>query len=131
MSWLFATPCTAVCQTSLALTISQFAQVHVHWTWMLVNRLIICHHLLLCLQCIPASGSFPMSQNSFAALKNMLDLFNLFPSIVLIVNTSLFIVSLVLSFQKVILWSMWTFIMVSFFHKEILIWNSSMSFIPS
>ena len=34
----------------------------------------------------------------------MLDLFNLFPSLVLMVNTRLFIVSLVLSFQKVILW---------------------------
>ena len=29
--WLFGTPWTAACQTSLSLTIFQFAQVHIHW----------------------------------------------------------------------------------------------------
>ena len=29
---------------------------------MLSNHLILCHPLLLCLQSLPASGSFPMSQ---------------------------------------------------------------------
>ena len=28
--WLLVTPCTAACQASLSLTISQFAQIHVH-----------------------------------------------------------------------------------------------------
>ena len=61
--WLFATPWTAACQTSLSITNSQsllkFMSIKLVMSY---NHLILCHPLLLCLQSFPASGSFPMSQ---------------------------------------------------------------------
>ena len=60
---LFATPLTASCQASLSITNSQsLPQTHVHW----VGDAIQPSHPVVpfssCLQCFPASGSFPMSQ---------------------------------------------------------------------
>ena len=49
------TPWTAAHQDSLSLTISQFAQVHVHWITFFVT------FLSFCLQSSPASGYFPVS----------------------------------------------------------------------
>ena len=57
-----AIPRTVACQTSLSFTFSQsllkFMSIE---SVMLANHLILCCPLLLCLQCFPVSGSFPMS----------------------------------------------------------------------
>ena len=62
MSDSFATPWTAACQASLSITISQrlFKLMSIE-SVMPSNHLILCHPLLLCLQSLPASGSFPMN----------------------------------------------------------------------
>ena len=61
--WLFATPWTAACQTSLSVTS--------YWSLLKLmsiesvmpsNNLILCRPLLCLLQSFPAWGSFPMSQ---------------------------------------------------------------------
>ena len=61
--WLFVTPWTAACQTSLSITNSRslFKLMSIK-SVMPSSHLILCHPLLLCLQSFPASGSFPMSQ---------------------------------------------------------------------
>ena len=61
--WLFATPWTAACQSSLSFTISpsllKFRSVQL---MMPSNRLILCCPILLLPSILPASRSFPMSQ---------------------------------------------------------------------
>ena len=60
--WLFVTPWTAACQVPLPFTISWSLIKFVSTgSVMLSNRLILCCSLLLLLQSLPASGSFPMS----------------------------------------------------------------------
>ena len=60
--WLFVTPWTAACQTSLSFNISQsllkFISIE---AVMLSNHLILCHLLLLLPYSFPASRSFPVS----------------------------------------------------------------------
>ena len=60
---LFATPWTSVCQDSLSITDSQsllkFMSIE---SVMPANHIILGHPLLLRLQSLPASGSFPVSQ---------------------------------------------------------------------
>ena len=61
--WLFATPCTAACQSSLSFTISQsLLKVTSIELVMPSNHLIFCRLLLSCPQSFPKSRSFPMSQ---------------------------------------------------------------------
>ena len=61
--WLFATPLTAACQTSLSITNSWSLLKH-----MPIESVMPSNHLILCwpfsshLQSFPASESFPMSQ---------------------------------------------------------------------
>ena len=59
---LFATSWSTACQAPLSFTVSwsllRFMSTE---SVMLSNHLILCHPLLLCLQCFPASESFPMS----------------------------------------------------------------------
>ena len=60
---LFETPWTAACQASLSITNSQsLLKLMSIESVMPSNHLILCFPLLLCLQSVPASGSFPMSQ---------------------------------------------------------------------
>ena len=60
---LFVTPWTAAWQASLSFTISQsFLKLISIELVMLSNHLILYCPFLLCLQSLPASGSFPMSQ---------------------------------------------------------------------
>ena len=60
---LFATPWIAACQASLSITNSRsllkFMPIE---SVMPSSHLILCRPLLLCLQSLPESGSFPMSQ---------------------------------------------------------------------
>ena len=53
--WLFSAPWTAACQTSLSLTNSEFAQVHVRW----VELVISSNHLILCRPFLLLSSIFP------------------------------------------------------------------------
>ena len=61
--WHFATPWTAAHQAPMFSTISRsllkFLSVK---STMFSNHLILCCHLLLCLQSFPPSGSFPLSR---------------------------------------------------------------------
>ena len=60
--WLFATPWTAACQTSLSFTISQsLLKLMFVESVMPSNHLILCRPLS-CSQSFPPSGSFPTSQ---------------------------------------------------------------------
>ena len=65
--WLFVTPWTVACQASLSITNSQSLL-----NLMFIESVIPSKHLIFvvpfsfCLQSVPASGSFPMSQ-SFAS----------------------------------------------------------------
>ena len=58
-----STQWTAACWASLSITnfwsLFKFMSIE---SVMPSNHLILCHPLLLLLQCFPASGSFPMSQ---------------------------------------------------------------------
>ena len=59
---LFATPWTAACQAPLSFTISwSLLRLKSIESVMLSNHLILCYPLLLCLQSLSASGSFPIS----------------------------------------------------------------------
>jgi len=59
---LFATPWTAACQAPMSFTISwSLLRLKSIESVMLSNHLILCYPLLLCLQSLSASGSFPMS----------------------------------------------------------------------
>ena len=61
--WLFVTLWTAACQASLSITNSQnLLKLMSIASVMLCNDHILCRPLLLCLQSLPASGSFLMSQ---------------------------------------------------------------------
>ena len=61
--WLFATPWTAACQSSLSFTISlSLLKLRSVQLMMPSNRLILCCPILLLPSILPASGSFPMSQ---------------------------------------------------------------------
>ena len=55
--WLFVTPWTAACQASLSITNSQSLL-----RLMFIESMMPSNHLILCLQSLPVSGSFPMSQ---------------------------------------------------------------------
>ena len=57
--WLFATPWTAACQTSLSSTISQ--QTHVHWVSDAIQQSDLLSPLSFCLQSFAAWESFPMN----------------------------------------------------------------------
>ena len=61
--WLFVTPWSSACLTSLSSTISwillKFKSIELV---MLANHLILCHPVSFYLQSFPASGSFPMSR---------------------------------------------------------------------
>ena len=59
--WLFATPWTTAHQASLSFTVSQFAQIHVHWVAEISNTSSSATPFSFCLQSFPASGSFPVS----------------------------------------------------------------------
>ena len=60
---LFATPWIAACQASLSITNSQSSlRLTSIESVMPSSHLILCHPLLLLLQSLPASESFPMSQ---------------------------------------------------------------------
>ena len=60
---LFATPWTAACQASLSITSSQsLLKLMSIELVMPSNHLILCRPFSPCLQCFPASGSFPVSQ---------------------------------------------------------------------
>ena len=60
---LFATPWTEAHQASLSFTISRnLLKLMSIELMMSSNYLILCHPLFSCLQSLPASGSFPMSQ---------------------------------------------------------------------
>ena len=57
------TPWTVALQASLSSTISQSLLTFVSiYSVMLSNHLILCLYFSFCLQSLPASGSFPMSQ---------------------------------------------------------------------
>ena len=59
---LFETPWTAAGQASQSVIISWSLLRHMSiWSVMPSNHLILCHPFSSCLQCFPASGSFPMS----------------------------------------------------------------------
>ena len=59
---LFATPWTAACQAPLSFTLSwSLLRLKSIESVMLSNHLILCYPLLLCLQSLSASGSFPIS----------------------------------------------------------------------
>ena len=60
--WLFVTPWTACSTPGFPVhhQLLEFTQTHVHWVT--DNHLILCHPFSSCLQSLPASGSFPMSQ---------------------------------------------------------------------
>ena len=60
--WLFATPWTTACQTSLSIANSQSLPKLIHWVSDGYNHLILCISFPSCLQTFPASGSFLMSQ---------------------------------------------------------------------
>ena len=61
--WLFATPWITACQASLSITNSRSSlRLTSIESVMPSNHLILCRPLLLCLQSLPASESFPMSQ---------------------------------------------------------------------
>ena len=61
--WLFATPWTAACQTSLSFTVSHsLLKPMPIESVMPPSHLILCHPLSSCPQSYPASGSFPMVQ---------------------------------------------------------------------
>ena len=61
--WLFVTLWTAACQASLPITNSQnLLKLMSIASVMLCNDHMLCRPLLLCLQSLPASGSFLMSQ---------------------------------------------------------------------
>ena len=60
-AWLFATPWTTAHQASLSFTVSQFAQIHVHWVAEISNTSSSATPFSFCLQSFPASGSFPVS----------------------------------------------------------------------
>ena len=60
---LFVTSQTATHQTSLSLTISQNLPKFIPFELVMPsNHFLLCHPFLFCLQSIPASGSFPVSQ---------------------------------------------------------------------
>ena len=60
---LFASPWTAACQASLSSTNSRsLLKLISIESVMPSNHLILCHPLSSCLQSVPASESFPMSQ---------------------------------------------------------------------
>ena len=62
-AWLFATPWTAACQASLSITNSRtLVKLMSIKSVMPSNHLILCRPLSACLQSLPASGSFKMSQ---------------------------------------------------------------------
>ena len=56
--WLFATPKTATCQTSLSITTLDLAQTHVHWVSDAIQNLILCHPLLLLPSVFPSIRVF-------------------------------------------------------------------------
>ena len=62
--WLFATPCTAACQSSLSFTISQSLLKYIlslsQWYHPTISSSVT--PFSSCLHSFPASGSFPMSQ---------------------------------------------------------------------
>ena len=61
--WLFVNPWIAVRQASLSITNSRSSlRLTSIESVMSFSHLIFCHPLLLCLQSLPASESFPMSQ---------------------------------------------------------------------
>ena len=61
--WLNVIPWTAACRASLSFTISQNLLKFMSGELaMLFNCLILCSPFSFCLQSLPASGSFPMSQ---------------------------------------------------------------------
>ena len=60
---LFVTPWTIACKASLSIIKSwSLLRLKSIESVMPSNLLILCHHLLFCLQPFPASGSFQMSQ---------------------------------------------------------------------
>ena len=60
---LFATPWTATYQVSLSITTFQsLLKLMSITSTMPSNHLILCQHVSFCLQSVPASGSFQMSQ---------------------------------------------------------------------
>ena len=60
---LFAIPWTAACQASLSIANSRsLPKLMSIELVMPSNHLILCRPLILCLQSLPASGSFPLSQ---------------------------------------------------------------------
>ena len=58
--WFFTTPWTAARQASPFFAISQSAQTHVHWVGDAIQPSSVTP--FSCIQCLPASGSFPVSQ---------------------------------------------------------------------
>ena len=60
---LFATPWTAARHSSMSITNSpSLLKLMSIESLIHSNHLILCHPLLLCLHCFPASGSFPRNQ---------------------------------------------------------------------
>ena len=57
--WLFETPRTASQHAPLSFTISQFAQIHIHWELVMPsNHLIFCYPLLLLPSIFPSTRMF-------------------------------------------------------------------------